>query len=390
MGIIKGIKKGYNTRNSAKRHWRPLKSQKYRDNLAETLKWLRTNWEEGKRLASDMLRHERTTSEYLISNLSEKRKWWNNLAKHINVDDLAYNIENFESLDQEIAIRLIKQWYSQLLINNFDKFDWLNYEDIVNEMIKKDGGCALILGNLDKFDWLVSIKKIVLLMVTHYRYFLVKNIKLFNKYPDYNDIVKIIVDNWPGYEGYNEFLFVHLGNIDNEILKYVIEAIYKTDAVVEYKRKELEAKKYIGHHILSFYWLLDIEVAKFLIRVKPYEIGRLYRYGHWRIHFWVWECVAKNIQKFKESDHKEIANMIIKSGGKDAVITMVANIDRFKWIDYKDIAIKLINAWYIENLMKYAYKFKWLDEDVAIMLIEKWYWDFVAKHTKIFWLKKEK
>ena len=367
----------------------------------------------------------------LVADFSDKFKWFDydviakEFIKKGDKEWFRYYIEKVEwlKLDYEIIGEFINEeffdnYYNcECIVSNIDKFEWVDYNKIANLMLNQGWReIDLLFENLSKFNWLSKdvFKKLIKCWIVHDRdneeaeneknerkIKVISNLDKFET--NYGELAEILNEEDPFSLFYNidkfwsldqkfikELFYALLSKLRNwkrigskelaDILEKLdmfheqwglsyselLVSIMKRNhnLVHEYEDGRFkDSKEIIADFFSKFkWWLLDMSVAEELIPERVYTKSYCVHYDVYRnydVYESYWDIVYKNINKFKPWDHK-------------------------------DIAIKLIDAWYIKGLMKYLDKFEWLDEKVANILIEKWYWDFVAKHPKKFWLKKEK
>ncbi len=99
--------------------------------------------------------------------------------------------------------------------------------------------------------------------------------------------------------------------------------------------------------------------------------------------------LAKHIDRFSPSDHKEIAMRMIAHLDSG---TLLSNIKHFQWLDYKEIAMKILsNPQERELFLVWMNEFPSLDrKEIAIYLTEKHGWWLIAKNLdKFSWLDED-
>ena len=123
METIKKMLAEYATKRVAKRHGRTYEQEKYRKDLAETLRKMRVDWD-----AHAFLAKEKMTEEY-ISSLWKDR-----------------------FLSRQIAYDLIQAWKGEYVVKYLDKFRWLDHRKLAETLIDR-WEWKLVTDYLDNFDW---------------------------------------------------------------------------------------------------------------------------------------------------------------------------------------------------------------------------------------------
>lgn len=131
MEKIKKLIEKYSIIKVAKEHGRTEDQQKYRKDLAKTLKELRSSEDIWKDWLYAMLKKEMMTEEY-ISSLWKDRFFW-----------------------KDVAMELIESWKWELVVKYLDKFRWLDHKDLAQTLIDR-WEWKIVTDYLDNFDWAES------------------------------------------------------------------------------------------------------------------------------------------------------------------------------------------------------------------------------------------
>lgn len=318
-------------------------------------------------------------------------------------------LENFEELDNDVALALIRWWYWRSLDNHIDEFNGL----------KKDVAVALYEHNhnmlpLEYFDE-NEANDIVIYYIEQWEYefnfnyakcdleFAERILKTNNEnkfkiicenasdFPKeiHNDIALAIINTW-----WTSSLLKWISWF-SELNKEVAFAIAKNHPFTcDLKNFVTEERKEIVLHILDEKYStkpslsgvprLNIDFANQLIERKEYAY------------------LVDNIEYFFERDHNNIAHTLLdnwyllthgalrKFTWKDKWL-VVALFEKAKEIDSKNIdgvdqeKFKNIDAKYIwEYVAKNPSQFTGLDDEIANELIDLWFWDLVKKHKKLY------
>jgi len=225
-----------------------------------------------------------------IANHLEKLEWVINHKKlaelmtcHFYVINLVHNLEKFEWIDyKKLAEDLIKKDLGCRVADYIDKFIWVDRKEVADKIMKIDtssAGKESLLGNLKKFDWVIFNKE--------------KSEEMFQ---NLLDKFRYALDNFYQYwqdqdedDDFDERLVYY-----NNVILSMIDNLEK------------------------FEWLNHQELAERLIE---YELA---------------DIVAQKIEKFIWVDHKKLAELIVKSGYWGEVIM---NIENFPWVTENDIEV---------------------------------------------------
>lgn len=126
METIKKMLAEYATKRIAKKHGRTYEQEKYRIDLAKTLREMRVDGD-----AHAFLAKEKMTEEY-ISSLWKDR-----------------------FLSRQIAYDLIQAWKGEYVVKYLDKFRWLDHRKLA-EILINSWKWKLVTEYLDNFDWAVE------------------------------------------------------------------------------------------------------------------------------------------------------------------------------------------------------------------------------------------
>ncbi len=133
---------------------RTPEQQKYRDELARILKADRKLGEVGKFLAKKTLEDEQKTSEYIMAEYGFTKKGLDMLIKANELGFIVENLDKFQGLNHnEIAKALIKAEPWRAVVANLDNFQGLNHKEIAKALIKAEPWRA-VAANLAKFEGL--------------------------------------------------------------------------------------------------------------------------------------------------------------------------------------------------------------------------------------------
>ena len=128
MGKFKRLVERYNTIKVAKKHGSTEEQERYRRDLAKTLKEMINSENVWKNWAYDMLKNEMMTEEY-ISSLWKDRFLW-----------------------KDTAMELIELWKWELVVKYLDKFKWLDHWELAQMLIDR-WEWKIVTDYLDNFDW---------------------------------------------------------------------------------------------------------------------------------------------------------------------------------------------------------------------------------------------
>ena len=113
----------YATKRVARKHGRTYEQEKYRKDLAETLRKMRVDWD-----AHAFLAKEKMTEEYISSLLKDR------------------------FLSMQMAYKLIQAWKGEYVVKYLDKFKWLDHRKLAEILINR-WEWRLVTEYLDNFDW---------------------------------------------------------------------------------------------------------------------------------------------------------------------------------------------------------------------------------------------
>ena len=74
------------------------------------------------------------------------------LSRGDGLEILAMNINNFHSLSNDIANRLIDAGYWEFVVKGIDSFAWIDFVELAKKFIEK-WEFMLVVDNIDKFEW---------------------------------------------------------------------------------------------------------------------------------------------------------------------------------------------------------------------------------------------
>ncbi|MCX6739951.1 MAG: hypothetical protein NTZ49_01845 [Candidatus Parcubacteria bacterium] len=274
-------------------------------------------------------------------------------------------LRRFHELDNETALKLIKEGLEIPVAENPDIFNGVNYQQVAEALIMQDNvssslvGSSALVRNLKKFKEL-DYKKIALMLFEQGKGFMVVRYLEDFKDLDREIALKIIeVADGPHALIFNLGIFIGLDH--KEIVLKIIEAnradlvarflgkFNNLDKVVAFKLIEAGQSAAVVIHLEKF---SDIDPAE--IADKIIEVGEGY-------------TVATLIDRFPGLNNKAMAIRLIANGQGKAVAD---NLTKFEGMD-KDVALAFINANLPEVLSFEFDYFKGLDNEVAIALIIK-------------------
>ena len=430
MKKIKEMSEDYNAKKVARKHWRTIEQQKYRNELAKNFKEMRKLWDIWHDLSKSYLEKEKYTRQYFES-LWDDRKLW-----------------------MDVAMELINSWKWKLVVDYLDKFKWVDYDVVAKKLIESDESVFLhyvlkIVSNLDKFEWIDNnelarklidmdregeYQKYCCNRWNGWRYLLCKNLDKFN-WLDY-DILKSLV-NTHRYNDYyrrrdskNLWLYFIVPNLDkfiwvdyNELARLLMnkneyELLYNNIDKFEWLDQEIVEDLFWGIFDDNYRLILD-DLDKWILDRFHKLWGLSYSYMLYLIIEKIRIWVARWFPNYEDGWSSEIINkMILKSewlldisvakrlitpkilSGSDYWIyedygdIVVKNINKFESSAHPEIANIIIEEWSektISLFLKDIKNFEWLDYNrIAKKLVEAWYGDVVAKYSEKFWLKKGK
>lgn len=300
-------------------------------------------------------------------------------------DKYLVNFKDSSIFDSDIALALIKWWYSYILIDNIDSFQLLD-KKVAIELYKAKNKCLPIqkfskskrndvaLFYIEnwvdiKLDGCIFIKEfannILKLNNGHKFEILCKYIENFKQYDKEEIVSNIIIAGWAKIllnyiDSFQQTLlsketafslFEHLD--DNDDYWHINPAHF-----IEKDRKDIVL--YILDHWHEPYLLnvpgLNLDFAKKII-----ERNKL-------------DYLAQHIHHFQEEDHKEILISLL-----DAWYFNIVTLKRFKWKD-KDCIMKLFQCAgdsrakeLAEYIAENPDEFWELDDEIANKLIDLWY-----------------
>ena len=417
----------------AKRPQRTPEQQEYRDKLAHNLKELRNCGDTWRDLAQTLHDKEQATDKY-IEALGEWRKLSKEKSKELaeklmaekptrdeerkSMRWLVENIDKFQWLDyKEVAEKAMKIWMWGKLAKNLEKFKWLDHKELVKKWMAsrssdEDRKWLRLINDLEKFTWLddndrKDIAEKFLLFCNHQ---VIKN----------PDLRSPIVWNYE-YRGWEilvknidkfKWLWLDYKAITEKLMKkwYWEDVGYYID---KFKWLWLDSK-WIGKKLME-YWYSDYLVSILDSKLRAWELCEWLdrkKLAEKAMEDGEWVYLAYNFQKFKWLwlDQEVIVEWVIKEIEKEAERSkhnmerfpglvgdrrslwwdaLTDNLDKFEWLNYQKIAERIMNDdfWPVaENLEK----FEWLDKEIANRLIKAWYYKEVAKNLDKFeWLDKE-
>lgn len=405
---------------------RTKEQQEYRDNLAHDLKKLRNYGDAWKDLAQTLLDNKKATKRYLESlgegrrlNKKDSKRISNKLVEEDNIEILVENLDKFEWLNKEVADYLVNKltrysgtqdehriWW-MAVAKNLDKFEWLDYKEMAESFIK-GRQFDILVEYLDKFEWL-DPKEIVNYMINNGRIrTLACDLHKFKwlKWLDKEIAEKLIEDNDESELARNLDKFEWL---DKDIADKLIEA-WELRRVSENldKFKWLDHKEILREMVrrerlssafsvrsprnLSKFKWLDKEMADYLIS-NGCKLDLELNLG---VFDWLDKEIAEklniryvvgHLEKFEWLDHKKILDRLIEDECWDILAN---NLEKFEWLDHKRVADELIKHCEWHTLVETVDKFKWLDKEIAWAIIRHRQTHlFVENIEKFEWLDKK-
>lgn len=242
---------------------------------------------------------------------------WSNL--------IAFNLESFENLGQEIAIKILddEPYLALDIVLNLDKFKNLNKREIAIKILDQGKDPSVILDNLNKFEDLDHSEVIDKLINNKGEYYISEYFHIF-KNIDY-------------IETANKLLDANMG-------KLIIERIdFFTKLDIQTFKKLINFDQNVINYIDEFENINQNEIINFLLDNNYYT------------------SLIKNLEKFKNADHNYIANFLLDNKRPEVIFKY---FDKFVNIDHNMIAQKLLDSKQIHMLYINLDKLKNLNKDI--------------------------
>ena len=305
---------------------------------------------------------------YVLQKIIEKKKLSAPSEYAITSPSLEYNYLRsgyFEWLNKETAKLLIEVGENRVLLENLKSFKWLDKEIFLHllKWVRLAGEEKLFFNNMDSFEWLdkESAKRLI---------------KIGEK--------RVLLENLKSFRWLDEEIFLHLlkwarTQEDKSLLhnrldsfEWLDEWLVEKDSSLDLKDNKLENEKITNKMYIETArdGSLSKEIAFDFIENKKRVI------------------VVDNIKKFKQQDHKEIADLFIE---KWYYRELGRNRKDFEWLNHNNIVKKAIQKtpWKIRDLLDNN-NFEWLNKETAKLLIEVWEERVLLENLKSFrWLDKE-
>lgn len=308
---------------------RTPEQDEYRKGLYHDLRSLRQFWDTWRELARSLLEKEQKKDIYKesttksLKNAAIREYWWKKAAeereKHSideiikwidekNFDDVKLALSNCEGwlVDSTIAERLIEEWQAEIVVDNLKKRYWYHLEQpckfkklsvntaekLIEQWYQND-----ILYSIDDFE----VNDHILDLLMQY-YHLESNSILREFYGNYLDSFKWLDKKVFETFARNKIIRVVLRGtinafkwLDKHSLLILLENCYMTVDEKEILSDWIKDKKFglldnevalklpawiVGQNFELFEWLLDLQIAKDLIKA------------------WYWKVVAQHPEKF--------------------------------------------------------------------------------------------
>ena len=203
---------------------RTSEQQKYRDELANNLKADRALGKVGKLLAEDRLKKEQKSEEYIVAKYGFTKQWARELIKAEYSQILLENIEKFKWLDAEIAKLLIEAGEWEVVAENIKSFEWVDHNEIAKMLIEaKKWWWWNVVKYIKHFEWVDHNEIAKMLIEIRGWSDVARYIKHF-EWVAHNEIAKMLIDagEWRNVARYIK----HFEGLDVEIVKMLIELGY--------------------------------------------------------------------------------------------------------------------------------------------------------------------
>lgn len=267
-----------------------------------------------------------------------KEQW----REHIRADFL-YNFKNYGlNLDDEIALKLIKCWYAQVIIDYIKDFDYLSKEVAISLYDKT--GSYIPLKHFKEEDR----KDIALFYIEKWEYFYLEGID-----GDVNFANQILwLKNKNKFRMLCENIERFPSKLHKEIALNIINAWW--DAYLLSKLHDFEWMDKEIAVALWERWSFTTDLKKYTSEARQdVALYLLDKKEHPSLH---------NVPRL----NLDFANKIIE---KKEFVYLINNIEYFFERDHKQIFLNLTNAWYYSFSHDILYKFKWKDKEVAMILL---------------------
>ena len=266
---------------------------------------------------------------------------FNGKGKPYNLNSIIKNLEKFEGLGQEIAIKLIESGEGRYVVKNLEKFEGLDYKEIINKLIESNSNYSLWKGShfgketyhendfLDNPDKSINLNSIA------------DNLEKFKEI-DNDLIIKIIdagfgsmiidkiqenkINNFTGIN-YKEIIYKLIDSKLGDKVGYILNKFPGLD------HSEIALKMIESGNVNSVRWYVESSQDQRLNQDIAFKL----------IEYKESTTVAKNLDKFIDCNHNEIANKIIEFGD---VKSLIYDIEKFRNLNC-DIALKIIKAGFL-------------------------------------------
>ncbi len=310
---------------------------------------------------------------------------------------LIENLAKFKGLNQEVAMMFIKTGEGYLVVNNLNKFQDLNHQQIALKLIELGSGSA-VASNLNKFQGLNQ--EVVLKLIELGSESAVAN--NLNKFQGLNQEValklietgywSVVIKNLEKFQDLNysdiAFKIIEFGDLNaREDVALNLEKFQGLNhQKVASKLIEFNCGGYcIAPNLEKFQGLNHQELALKLIELGDgnYVVDDLEKFqglNYQEIVLKLIECgdvngLADNLDKFQGLNHKDIASSIVKMGKLDE---LASNLDKFQGLNHQEIALKLIESGLTKSIAENLDKFQLSPEKLYQAVKEKYY-DFITK-----------
>ena len=304
---------------------------------------------------------------WLIINYFEKFQWLDNeiikkcIKTKFKYDDKYETFEEFLKrynwkLDYCIAENLVKYWMYQLVRDYSEKFNELDYKNFI-ELLIKNGNRKFLFQYIKEFRWELDYEIAINLIDNELSEIVAKNLNKF-KWLNKKIAEKLVEDCYP------KIVFTNLDKfelLDNDCKETINKSL------------DLNMRQDVNNSLIYIEKRLDETIVSKLI-IEGERSSRA-------SNRWTLQSVIE-AKKIK-INHPKILKILIESDYH----SIDNYIKEFKCWD-KDMAKMLIEENCAENVVRNLKLFKDLDKEIAEKLTEAWYWDIVEKNPEKFWLKK--